>query len=231
LEKYGFVYIWYDRKHKRYYVGSHWGTEDDGYICSSKWMYTARNRRPSDFKRRVISRISSNRKELLDEENRWLSMMKPAEMKSRYYNHVAKAYNHWSADEKARVQVGQKITNANTGRKQNFKDPEDRARKISEGKKGTKFTDEHKAKLREKKLGTKRSEETKAKTSESLKQAYANGTRIPKLKKEVIKRKPGERMKELWANLIWAENQKSKLKANHRSKKYINNYTDQEILD
>ena len=23
-EKYGFVYIWHDRKHKRYYIGSHW---------------------------------------------------------------------------------------------------------------------------------------------------------------------------------------------------------------
>ena len=35
--KYGFVYIWYDRKHHRYYIGCHWGTIDDGYICSSNW--------------------------------------------------------------------------------------------------------------------------------------------------------------------------------------------------
>ena len=38
MEKYGFVYIWYDRKHKRYYIGCRWGTENDGYICSSSWM-------------------------------------------------------------------------------------------------------------------------------------------------------------------------------------------------
>ena len=44
MEKYGFVYIWYDRKHKRYYIGSHWGSEDDGYICSSTHMNHAFNR-------------------------------------------------------------------------------------------------------------------------------------------------------------------------------------------
>ena len=37
-EKYGFIYIWYDRKHQRYYLGRHWGTENDGYICSSNKM-------------------------------------------------------------------------------------------------------------------------------------------------------------------------------------------------
>ena len=32
MEKHGFVYIWFDRKHRRFYIGSHWGTEDD-------WIY------------------------------------------------------------------------------------------------------------------------------------------------------------------------------------------------
>lgn len=40
-EKYGFVYIWRDKKHNRYYIGCHWGTTDDGYICSSPWMKQA----------------------------------------------------------------------------------------------------------------------------------------------------------------------------------------------
>ena len=58
MEKYGFVYIWRDRKHKRYYVGSHWGTETDQYICSSSWMKNAYKRRPQDFKRRVVARVA-----------------------------------------------------------------------------------------------------------------------------------------------------------------------------
>lgn len=38
MSKYGFVYIWFDRKHHRFYIGCHWGHEEDGYICSSNWM-------------------------------------------------------------------------------------------------------------------------------------------------------------------------------------------------
>lgn len=37
--KYGFVYLWFDRKHKRYYVGCHWGTTEDGYVCSSSDVF------------------------------------------------------------------------------------------------------------------------------------------------------------------------------------------------
>lgn len=31
----GFVYIWINHKNKRWYIGSHRGNTDDGYICSS----------------------------------------------------------------------------------------------------------------------------------------------------------------------------------------------------
>src|SRR5205085_7301001 len=96
----GFVYLWFDRKYKRYYVGSHWGREDDTYICSSTWMRNSYNRRKSDFKRRIISRVISNREALLDEEQRWLDMIKHTEIKPtnlnpRYYNLTLKAGRRW----------------------------------------------------------------------------------------------------------------------------------------
>lgn len=37
------------KKHSKYYIGSHWGTEDDGYICSSKNMRDNYRYRPHDF--------------------------------------------------------------------------------------------------------------------------------------------------------------------------------------
>ena len=98
MEKHGFVYIWYDRKHKRYYIGSHWGTEDDGYICSSSWLKKAKNNRPNDFKRKIILKIYTSKQDLLLEENRWLSMIKPNEIKTRYYNLRIHEFGHWSAD-------------------------------------------------------------------------------------------------------------------------------------
>lgn len=88
------MYIWYDRKNKRYYVGSHWGAENDGYICSSKWMSMAYLRRPHDFKRRILARVTTTRAELLDEEYRWLSMIKTHEIKVRYYN-LRTHVGHW----------------------------------------------------------------------------------------------------------------------------------------
>lgn len=173
----GFVYIWYDRKHKRYYIGSHWGAEDDGYVCSSPWMLNMYKGRSQDFKRKILARVYTNRKDLLIEEHKWLSMIKTEELKIRYYNVHNREFGHWSADEKRRAEIGEKISKTNKGMKIKFKDPAERARKISETKKrklaeSGGFTDEHKAKLREKKLGSSASEEIKRKMSQSHKLSW-----------------------------------------------------------
>lgn len=86
-EKYGFVYLWYDRKYKRYYVGSHWGTEDDGYICSSSWLHNSKRNRPEDFKRRILKRIFTNREDTYTEEKGYLDLIKDEELGVRYYNY------------------------------------------------------------------------------------------------------------------------------------------------
>lgn len=36
-----FVYAWHDRRHGKYYIGSHMGKVDDGYVCISKSMNKA----------------------------------------------------------------------------------------------------------------------------------------------------------------------------------------------
>lgn len=126
MEKYGFIYIWFDRKHKRYYIGSHWGTEDDGYKCSSMWARNSMDRRPEDFKRRILKRIYTTRKDLYEEETRWLQMIKPEEIKVRYYN-LQRVANHWVASEKDSLTIAEKISAAN---KKYYADPENR-KKVS----------------------------------------------------------------------------------------------------
>lgn len=143
---YGFVYLWYDRKHKRYYVGCHWGSEDDGYICSSKWMKDSYKRRPDDFKRRVLSRVYTNKKDLLEEEFRWLSMIKKEELHHRYYNLHNHHFNHWSTDEVSKLSVGEKISAA-----------PNRAENISKALKGKYVGEDHSS------FGVTRSEETRQK--------------------------------------------------------------------
>lgn len=110
MEKYGFVYLWLDKKHNKFYVGSHWGTEDDGYICSSKTMLKAHKRRPQDFKRRILSRIYTDRQGLLHEEQRFLDMIDRDHFGSRYYNINAKVQGYWWVNEETKKQVGAKIS-------------------------------------------------------------------------------------------------------------------------
>ena len=95
MEKYGFVYIWRDRKHNRYYIGSHWGREDDGYVCSSNWMRKSYTNRKDDFKRRVIARVYTNRSDLLGLEEYYLSLIQDSELRVKYYNITKSVKDPW----------------------------------------------------------------------------------------------------------------------------------------
>lgn len=50
-----FVYCWTDHKSNKLYVGSHLGTVDDGYVCSSKPMMREYKKRPDDFTRQIVA--------------------------------------------------------------------------------------------------------------------------------------------------------------------------------
>ena len=171
-QKYGFVYLWRDRKHNRYYVGSHWGTEDDGYVCSSRWMNKSYARRPNDFKRRILCIVLTNRADLLEREQYYLNMIKSEEVKIRYYNLMLSTLNPWYNDKNKLKTIGEKISIAKTGKKTGKRDPSIGA-KISASKKGATFTEEHKQKLREAKIGTKRTEEWKLENGKRMKAIWA----------------------------------------------------------
>ena len=111
MKKYGFVYIWRDCKHSRYYIGCHWGTEDDGYICSSNWMRRSYKRRPQDFKRRVIEKVKE-RDQLLLVEGKWLSLIPSSELGKSYYNLTNHINGHWSSTEEKQISIKEKISKA-----------------------------------------------------------------------------------------------------------------------
>jgi len=109
MSKYGFVYIWRDHKHGRYYIGCHWGSEDDGYVCSSSWMKQAYKHRPEDFKRRILSRVYTNKTDTFLKEQEWLNLIKPEEIRHKYYNlHVT--VGHWTMYPDKVKTVGDKIS-------------------------------------------------------------------------------------------------------------------------
>jgi len=111
MEKYGFIYLWYDRKRKMFYLGCHWGTKNDGYICSSNRMRDAYRRRPQDFKRRIVQ-TNIERNALLDEEYKWLKLINEHELGKRYYNLRQHRWGHWSTDTNNSLPIRQKLSNA-----------------------------------------------------------------------------------------------------------------------
>jgi hypothetical protein len=169
-EKYGFVYIWRDRKYNRYYIGCHWGREDDGYVCSSNWMRKAYRRRPQDFKRRILKTNITIREQIYFEEQRWFDMIKPEEVKTRYYNlRIQNNSVLWHADPTTALTIGQKISAAKKGKSTGPCSPE-KAKKISEAKKSKqrKMSDEAKRKMIESKKGKKLTDEHKQRISQGL---------------------------------------------------------------
>lgn len=164
--KYGFIYIWYDKKHKKYYVGRHWGTEDDGYICSHPNMRNNKKNRPDDFKRRVISRIYTNHYDLVIEEQKWLDMIKPEECGIRYYNVSLKA-----------------DTPTMRGRKHSV----ETKLKMSKAAKGKIVSESTREKLRIANLGKKYSEETNKKKGINNRN-YSDPTFIKKCKEGALNR-------------------------------------------
>jgi YesN/AraC family two-component response regulator len=147
-EKYGFVYIWFDSYRKMYYIGSHWGSENDSYICSSNRMRDAYRRRPNDFKRRILKNNINDRKETLLEEHKWLSLIEESNLGKKYYNLRQHLWGHWSTDKNSLMTVGEKISAS-----------PNRAANISKALTGIKRSEETKEKVRQANIGKKYSNE------------------------------------------------------------------------
>lgn len=91
----GYVYIWKDTKNKFYYIGGHHGKISDRYICSSKAMKRAYDKRPETFKFKVLEFVNGTTKTLREIEQKWLNLIKDSELMTteniknktcRYYN-------------------------------------------------------------------------------------------------------------------------------------------------
>jgi hypothetical protein len=80
----GFIYVWRDKARKMFYIGSHVGSPDDGYISSSYWLAAEVRFRPSDFRRKILKFVDLPNLKL--EEYRYIGMIKDEEYGKKYYN-------------------------------------------------------------------------------------------------------------------------------------------------
>lgn len=203
------VYIWRDCKHKRYYIGSHWGIEGDGYICSSSWMKKAYKYRSEDFRGpRLLKTKISTKEEMYLEEQRWFDMIKKEEIAPysktpRYYNLtlVAKpsGFNHTGP----RPCTPEKATAISTAKKAKF------------AERGG-MSEEHKAALRGPR-SPQHTEEWKAENGKRKKEWWDSEAGQALKAKRAANAEPkeqrakGERLKELWSDPLWKEQQRRRL--------------------
>lgn len=135
----GFVYIWRDRTKKLFYIGSHLGHENDGYICSSNSMREAFRRRPKDFRRRILRRFpNTSAAILLKEEDRWLQLA--AKKPSRYYNKRFST-KHWLygdafLSDETRKKMSESAKKRGNNKPQNFRHSDASRQKMSESRRG-----------------------------------------------------------------------------------------------
>lgn len=80
-----FVYLWFDKCRKMFYVGQHSGSYDDNYLSSSRWLSGEIKYRPEDFTRKIIKTFAT-KKEAQIYEGYLLTLIKPHEFGKKYYN-------------------------------------------------------------------------------------------------------------------------------------------------
>lgn len=135
-------------------------------------MKKAYQRRPTDFKRRVLFRVSTSKEDLLIEEFRWLSMIKTEELGVRYYNLKNSQFNHWSYTDQERARIGRKISTKLKGRINGPCSDETKA-KIAKANTGKVRTEEARRRVSEAKKGKPiHSDEEKQRRRELTKQAW-----------------------------------------------------------
>lgn len=86
----GFVYLWKNLINGMYYVGSHKGDVNDGYIGSGKYFKSAYRKNPSNFVREILY----VGEDFLDYEQELLEFI-DAESNDKFYNLVNKVGVGW----------------------------------------------------------------------------------------------------------------------------------------
>lgn len=87
---FGFVYIWYDTKYKKFLIGSHHGSTNDGYITSTggKKFANAYKKRPETFIRKILeyNTLKDSYRYTQSLEQKWLDLRPGIALNEKYYN-------------------------------------------------------------------------------------------------------------------------------------------------
>lgn len=190
-----FVYCWTDHKTNMLYVGSHKGTEDDGYVCSSKYMMEEYTKRPEDFTRQIVAR--GNVDDIRKLETKILQSVNAKKDKMFYNKHQNDGlfYNGWTG--KTFTEEHRKKLSIAASKRIRTKE---HIEKLHEGRRKSKNSEEHIRKIKENNTGKKHTEESRKKMSQSLKgRVSPNKGKIFGKQSDERKANTSDAMKKWWA--------------------------------
>ena len=170
-----FVYRWHDKLYDKFYIGSHKGTVDDGYICSSEVMLAEYNQRPNDFEREIIS-VHESYNDALQHE---VFLLQSLDVK-----HNVQYYNRHNGNGK--------VYPAIVGRVKSLKE----RKRLSIALTGKKRSEESKRKQSETNKGKTLSPEQKAKISAGVKKFYNDNPNAAEAKAKLRKWNVGKKLSE-----------------------------------
>lgn len=202
-----FVYCWTDKLTNKLYVGSHKGSVDDGYVCSSKYMLEQHKIRPTDFSRQIVAvgSVSDIRKL----ESKILQNVNAKTNEDFYNKHQNDGlfFDGWSSGQMT-LEHRQKLSDAKKGRKIS----EEHKQKLHAGRRNSTNSQEHKNAVSRAKLGTKHTEEARKKISEkrsknpnSVEIARKAGIKSAQMRPDNYSELQSQRIK-LW----WVDRKKNK---------------------
>ena len=200
-----FVYCWTDKKTNKLYIGSHKGSIDDGYVCSSKYMLKEYNDRPNDFSRQIVATGNINDIRKLETKILKSANARLDEMFYNRHDNDGFFFEGWKKGEMSEEHK-KKMSEAKKGKKIS----KEHHSKLVANRKGSKNSPEHKAALIASRIGSKHSDETKQKMSKkklenpnTKKNASDAGKKSAASRPENYKELQSARIK-LW----WAERKK-----------------------
>ena len=204
-----FVYCWTDKTTNKLYVGSHKGSADDGYICSSKYMMEEYNKRPQDFSRQIIAEGKFENIRKL--ESAILKSVNAA-LDEQFYNKSNNDGNFYFEGWKSENITEEHRKNMSIAAKKRLVNgiTKEHAEKLHAGRRASKNSPEHAAAVIASRVGSKHSEEAKKKISEK-KIANPNTKKIASNAGKKSAEKRPDNYKEIQSSrmkLWWAERKK-----------------------
>lgn len=157
LGEFGIVYQWYDRAKNKRYIGSHWHSKKCkfpqtgacNYVCSSRQMKSAYQKRPDDFTKEILAVVTTSKEDLLRREQTWLDRISDQQFGKSFYNlnKTAKGWRlpkevnsamrkaYWAADPHQRHNMSPEVrerisASVSKGMKVRWQDPVYRAKQL-----------------------------------------------------------------------------------------------------